>query len=94
MSGGAYVAPEGAVCLERGRLGDGSHQRHDSGLQISLANAHPSLVHAFAGAKLGHKIAQLGPLGLDFVHQVDFGLRQVAIALDMLVLVIHAVYLT
>ena len=68
-----------ASSLEGGGLGHATRKRHQAGLQVGRADAHPALVKAIGGAELCHQIAELHAVRFDLVHQRRLGFVQLSV---------------
>ena len=76
--------------LEERRLCHAASERHETLLQLGLADGDPALIETLLRLQLRNQFAKLRALGLDLVHRVDFFLRKLAIALDLSMLIFHA----
>lgn len=79
----------GAWCLKGGWLGDAANGPHETLLQVGFTQGNRTLIQRTVSLQLFHPGADLLSQLLAFVHCSNLGLRQIAVALDVLVLVIH-----
>lgn len=75
--------------LEGGWLGYAAYRPHKTLLQACFSGGHAALIQIRILLQLHNPFANLFGQRLTFVHHVDFGLRQIAVALDVLMLVVH-----
>src|SRR5471032_1476483 len=78
---------------ERRGLRDGPYERHETLLQIGLRNRQPALIADFVLLKLLDESTNRCRILFREVDFIDVKLRQLAIALDLPVLVIHGLNL-